>query len=70
MHLTAEEVKKLSQIVTDVEWDALEYGYSDSEDEDMDDFDEDMDAISGEYFGYGTAYISSDEDMMFMGVGF
>jgi hypothetical protein len=72
VHLTSHEVKRLGEIVSDVEWDMLEYGYSDSEDEDIDDdYDEDMDVLGGgePFFGYGTAYVSGDEDMMFMGLG-
>jgi len=70
-HLILAEVDRLEEIVADVEWDSLEYGYSDTEDDDMDeDYDEGMDIIGGgeSYYGYGAAYVSSDEDMMFMGM--
>ncbi|KAJ3890996.1 hypothetical protein GG344DRAFT_77325 [Lentinula edodes] len=69
-HLNSEDVAELEGIVADVDWDHIECGYSDTEDEDMDDeFDDEMDDVFGgeAYFGYGASYISSDEDMMFMG---
>ncbi|KAF9075297.1 hypothetical protein BDP27DRAFT_1315844 [Rhodocollybia butyracea] len=68
-HLTGDDVVELEEIVTDVEWDGLEDGYTDTEDEEMDEdeYDDDMDVFGGEaYYGYGGAY-SSDEDMMFLG---
>ncbi|KAJ4469563.1 hypothetical protein J3R30DRAFT_3304062, partial [Lentinula aciculospora] len=68
-HLTLQDVGKLEEVVADVDWDQIECGYSETEDEDMDDeYDEGIDIFAGEaYYGYGPSYISSDEDMMFMG---
>ncbi|KIK61738.1 hypothetical protein GYMLUDRAFT_243417 [Collybiopsis luxurians FD-317 M1] len=68
-HLTSDDVLELEDIVVDVDWDGLESGFSETEDEDMDDdFDDDpMDYFDEPYFGFGEAYMSPDEDMMFMG---
>ncbi|KAJ3721381.1 hypothetical protein DFJ43DRAFT_1094890 [Lentinula guzmanii] len=67
--LNSDDVQELEEIVADVDWDQIESGYSESEDEEMDDYDEDgMDIYGGEaYFGYGPSYLSSDEDMMYLG---
>jgi hypothetical protein len=68
-HLTSDDVVDLEEIVADVEWDGMECGYSESEDDDMDeDFDDDMEyGGMGAYYGYGTAaYFDSDDDMAYM----
>ncbi|KAF5387398.1 hypothetical protein D9757_005781 [Collybiopsis confluens] len=65
-HLNSVDVTELEDIVVDLEWDEVETGYSDSEDDDMDDdFGDPTDYMEESYFGYGDAYMSTDEDMMF-----
>ncbi|KAJ3721143.1 hypothetical protein C8R42DRAFT_669943 [Lentinula raphanica] len=70
-HFLSDDVGMLEEIVADVEWDEIETGYSDEEEEeeDMDYYDEDdMDPYGDEgYYGYGAAYFDSEDEMMFLG---
>ncbi|CAK5283099.1 unnamed protein product [Mycena citricolor] len=65
-HLTEEDVRGLKEIVSSVEWDGLEIGFTDSEEEEEEEYNADYDYGDYHHYMFDNYYDDYDSDFDYM----